>query len=97
MPPRCASNSDSSAITGRPFTDVRLRATSINRELLDGAAALAESDEEILEILDDVWDSASRRAIMIAAGRDRATDFSPATAARAYALLYRDVVRGSRQ
>ena len=70
------------------------RATSINRELLDGAAALAESDQEILEILDDVWDSASRRAIMIAAGRVRATDFSPATAARAYALLYRDVVRG---
>ena len=70
------------------------RATSINRELLDGAAALAASDQEILETLGEVWDSAARRAIMIAAGRARATDFSPTTAARAYALLYRDVVRG---
>ena len=31
---------------------------------------------------------------MIAAGRSRAQDFAPATAARAYVALYREVVRG---
>jgi len=31
---------------------------------------------------------------MIAAGRSRAEDFAPATAARAYLSLYHDVVRG---
>ena len=70
------------------------RATSINRELLDGAAALVESDQETLQLLDDVWDNAARRAIMTAAGRARASDYAPHTAARAYAGLYRDVVRG---
>lgn len=70
------------------------RTTTINRELLDGAAALTGSDEEMLATLDEVWSSSSRRAIMIAAGRARAVDFAPATAARAYLTLYRDVVRG---
>jgi len=70
------------------------RATSINRELLDGAALLVTSDEELLERLADVWAGEERRSIMIAAGRSRAIDFAPATAARSYEALYRDVVRG---
>ena len=70
------------------------RATTINRELLDGAAALTGSDDEVIATLDEVWSNQSRRAIMVAAGRARAVDFAPATAARAYVSLYRDVVRG---
>jgi glycosyltransferase involved in cell wall biosynthesis len=70
------------------------RATAINRELLAGAAALTESDEEVIPTLAELWESPTRRAIMIAAGRARADDFAPATAARAYLSLYRDVVRG---
>jgi glycosyltransferase involved in cell wall biosynthesis len=70
------------------------RATAINRELLGGAAALTQSDNDVLALLEDLWDSPSRRAITIAAGRARAQDFAPATAARAYVALYREVVRG---
>jgi glycosyltransferase involved in cell wall biosynthesis len=70
------------------------RSTTINRELLEGAAALVNSDDEVLATLEEVWDSEPQRAIMIAAGRSRAVDFAPATAARAYGALYRDVVRG---
>ena len=70
------------------------RSTAINRELLEGAAALVDSDDEAVGTLQEVWDSESRRAIMIAAGQSRAIDFAPATAARAYGALYRDVVRG---
>lgn len=70
------------------------RSTSINRELLSGAAALVANDDEVLEELRDVWSNEARRAIMIAAGHARATDFSPSTAATAYAHLYRNVVRG---
>lgn len=70
------------------------RATAINRELLGGAAALTESDDDVLALLADLWDSPARRAITIAAGRSRAQDFAPATAARAYVALYREVVRG---
>jgi glycosyltransferase involved in cell wall biosynthesis len=70
------------------------RSTSINRELLEGAAALVDSDDEVTSVLDDVWRSEPRRSIMIAAGQSRAIDYAPTTAARAYAALYRDVVRG---
>ncbi len=70
------------------------RATTINRELLSGAAALTESDDEVLPTLKELWESPTRRAIMMAAGRSRAEDFAPATAARAYVALYREVVRG---
>jgi glycosyltransferase involved in cell wall biosynthesis len=70
------------------------RATAINRELLGGAAALTESDDDVLPLLEELWDSPTRRAITIAAGRSRAQDFAPATAARAYVALYREVVRG---
>jgi glycosyltransferase involved in cell wall biosynthesis len=70
------------------------RATAINRELLAGAATLVSNDEEVLAALGDVWSSDARRAIMIAAGHARAVDYEPATAARAYVNLYRDVVRG---
>jgi hypothetical protein len=69
-------------------------ATDINRELLGGAATLIVDDEEVMSMLPDVWSSESLRAIMLAAGRSRSADFAPATAARAYVTLYRDVVRG---
>ncbi|MHB1087935.1 MAG: glycosyltransferase [Acidimicrobiales bacterium] len=69
-------------------------ATRINRELLGGAAALAVEDEEVLTMLPDVWSNDARRSIMVAAGRARAGDFAPDTAAQAYLALYRDVVRG---
>ena len=70
------------------------RATSANRELLNGAAALVANDRDVLDAITDIWDSGPRRAIMVAAGQSRAVDYAPATAARAYAALYRDVVRG---
>lgn len=71
-------------------------ATAINRELLGGAAALVEGDEEIMSVLPDVWASEARRSIMVAAGRSRSSDFAPSRAAQAYVGLYRDVVRGWR-
>ncbi len=70
------------------------RSTRINRELLEGAAILVTDDEGWLASLRDVWSNESRRSIMVAAGAARALDFSPATAARAYATLYGEVVRG---
>lgn len=70
------------------------RDIDINRELLDGAAALVVNDLEVLVTLEEVWSKESRRRIMIAAGRSRAVDFAPDTAARAYISLYREVVRG---
>lgn len=70
------------------------RSTSINRELLGGAADLMASYEEVPGSLESLWSDESRRAIMISAGRSRAIDFAPATAARAYLALYADVVRG---
>jgi glycosyltransferase involved in cell wall biosynthesis len=70
------------------------RATAINRELLSGAAALTDTDDDVPALLEDLWSNSSRRAIAIAAGRSRAQDFAPATAARAYVALYREVVRG---
>jgi hypothetical protein len=72
------------------------RATTINRELLSGAAELTESDDEVLPLLNELWESPARRAITVAAGRSRAEDFAPATAARAYVALYQEVVRGWR-
>jgi hypothetical protein len=70
------------------------RATEINRELLAGAAALFRDDHEVRNTLDEVWTNGARRSIMVAAGRSRAVDFAPDTAARAYLSLYREVVRG---
>jgi glycosyltransferase involved in cell wall biosynthesis len=70
------------------------RATTINRELLSGAASLTEHDSEVMPLLQELWESSTRRAIAVAAGRARAEDFAPATAARAYVALYREVVRG---
>ncbi|MGH9020794.1 MAG: glycosyltransferase [Acidimicrobiales bacterium] len=70
------------------------RSTEINRELLDGAAALVDYDHEWPSTLEDAWSNDARRALMAAAGADRARDFAPVTAARAYAALYHDVVRG---
>lgn len=70
------------------------RSTEINRELLEGAAALVTNDHEVRDTLEEVWTSGSRRSIMMAAGRSRAVDFAPDTAARAYLSLYHEVVRG---
>ncbi len=70
------------------------RSTEINRELLEGAAALVTNDREVHDTLEEVWTSGSRRSIMVAAGRSRAVDFAPDTAARAYLSLYHEVVRG---
>ena len=70
------------------------RSTEINRELLGGAAILMSSYDDVASVLDALWSDEARRAILISAGRDRASDFAPATAARAYVALYRDVVRG---
>ena len=70
------------------------RDTDINRELLNGAAALVSDDNQVMATLSDLWGNDARRAIMVAAGRSRAVDFAPDTAARAYFSLYREVVRG---
>ena len=70
------------------------RATAINRELLNGAAALTQTMTKSCRLLERLWESPTRRAIMVAAGRSRAQDFAPATAARAYVALYHEVVRG---
>ncbi len=70
------------------------RSTSINRELLGGAASLMSSYDEVPETLEDLWGNESLRAIKISAGYSRAADFAPATAARAYLDLYTEVVRG---
>ncbi len=70
------------------------RSTSINRELLGGAAALVESDHDTMATLSEVWENQSYRAVLQAAGQIRATDFDATTVARAYVALYRDVVRG---
>jgi glycosyltransferase involved in cell wall biosynthesis len=70
------------------------RAIEINRELLEGAAALVRDDRDVLDTLEEMWTNESRRSIMVAAGRSRAIDFAPDTAARAYLSLYREVVRG---
>jgi glycosyltransferase involved in cell wall biosynthesis len=72
------------------------RASAINRELLSGAAALITQDDEAMDTLEDLWTNEPRRAILIAAGIARASDFSPWTVASAYANLYADVARRSR-
>jgi glycosyltransferase involved in cell wall biosynthesis len=70
------------------------RSTAINREVLGGAAVLVESHDDAVDALEEIATRESRRAVLVAAGRARAVDFAPATAARAYLDLYRDVVQG---
>ena len=72
------------------------RAIAINRELLSGAAALIHRDDEALEALEDLWSNEARRAILVAAGRARAADFSPWNVASAYATLYLEVAHRGR-
>jgi len=69
--------------------------TELNRELLGGAAEFAdESDTEgFANAVALCFDNEARRAVMKAAGRSRAADFSPTEAARSYAELYNDVTR----
>jgi len=68
------------------------RATEINRELLSGAALLLNARDRVEEALASLWEDEPRRRLMIAGGHARAHDFAPATVARAYVALYRDVV-----
>ena len=70
------------------------RSTAINRELLGGAAVLVERNEDVVGALEEIVAREAHRAVLIAAGRDRAVDFAPATAAKAYLDLYREVVQG---
>jgi len=70
------------------------RSTPINRELLNGAAELAESDGDVIALIEDLWFNEPRRSLARAAGRVRAGDFAPSSAATAYLNLYGDVVRG---
>ncbi|HSN02881.1 MAG TPA: glycosyltransferase [Acidimicrobiales bacterium] len=70
------------------------RSTAINRELLGGAAVLVERNEDVVGALEEILTRETHRAVLIAAGRDRAVDFAPSTAARAYLDLYREVVQG---
>lgn len=72
------------------------RATEVNRELLSGAAALIHDEDEAMGTLEDLWTNQPRRAILVAAGRARAADFSPWNVASAYAGLYADVALRSR-
>lgn len=69
--------------------------TAVNRELLSGATALVDErdPDRLLEAVAELWEDESRRAVLIAAGRARATDYSPDVAARSYDALYRNLVR----
>lgn len=71
------------------------RANEINREVLSGAASLTYHDHDAMDALEDLWSNDAHRAILVAAGRSRAADFSPWSVASAYAQLYADVVRRS--
>jgi hypothetical protein len=64
--------------------------TSVNRELLEGAAVLVDDadEERLVGAVEELWESEPRRAVLAAAGRDRAGDFSPEAAARSYGSLY---------
>jgi hypothetical protein len=73
-------------------------ATELNREILGGAAEMADGTEAtaFAAMVDDVWENESKRAVMTAAGRDRAADFAPDQAARAFADLYHIVLSRER-
>jgi glycosyltransferase involved in cell wall biosynthesis len=64
--------------------------TAVNRELLDGASVLVDEhdDDAFVAAVADLWDNESRRAVLAAAGRARAADYSPAVTAQRYAALY---------
>ena len=72
------------------------RAIDINRELLGGAAALIHHDDEAMGALEDLWANEARRAILVAAGRARAADFSPWSVASVYASLYAEMAQRGR-
>jgi glycosyltransferase involved in cell wall biosynthesis len=69
--------------------------TAVNRELLEGAATLVDENDtaSLVSAVEDLWECEPRRAVLIAAGRDRAADFSPDVAARAYVALYDALTR----
>lgn len=63
-------------------------ASEMSREILRGAAALVGDDDNLADVLEDVWSNDARRAVMQAAGRDRARDFAAPVVARRYRGLY---------
>ena len=69
--------------------------TPVNRELLEGAASLVDDADPVTfsSVVYDVWQNDALRAVLQAAGRVRATDFSPDVAARQFLALYSDMVR----
>jgi glycosyltransferase involved in cell wall biosynthesis len=72
--------------------------TDVNRELLEGSADLVELndlDAIIASVLRNFADE-SHRQLLMAAGKVRAVDFSPAVVAERYERLYRDAVSESR-
>lgn len=69
------------------------RATEINREILNGAAALVATDDEAIPMLEELWSNEQYRAILRSAGAARARDFAPENVAAYYAALYHDVER----
>jgi glycosyltransferase involved in cell wall biosynthesis len=69
--------------------------TPVNRELLEGAAVIADEREvdQFAAAVENLYENESRRAVLRAAGRDRAKDFSASVAAKSYRALYEDLVR----
>ncbi len=72
--------------------------TDVNRELLEGAADLVESDnlDAIVHSVRRNVGDASHRQLLQSAGALRAQDFQPSVAAERYERLYRDAVAESR-
>jgi glycosyltransferase involved in cell wall biosynthesis len=70
-------------------------ATAVNRELLEGASLLVDDTEPeaLLETIGTILADEARRAVLVAAGRARARDFSADVAARRFLALYESLVR----
>ena len=69
------------------------RLSDINFEVLGGAAALVEPDQEFIEFLRELWHNESKRKLLRAAGLERAKDFEPEAVAMRYHTIYRDILR----
>lgn len=70
-------------------------ATPVNRELLEGATTLVDETDErrLVEAVEDLWENESLRAVRVASGRARASDYAPDVAARSFAALYGALAR----
>ena len=67
--------------------------SDINFEVMGGAAALVEPDQEFIEFLRELWHNESKRKLLRAAGLERAKDFEPEAVAMRYHTIYRDILR----